>query len=214
MAKFLGSTKSRIIVFQSPRGVNVICLLIQDSYCWRVGRSLKHSDDSLIDPLSGHRLSLAKIHIVGLRLLQSMLLRMPPRIKVLEAASSVADGRVKKQGDSYRVVSSSGEVRVYTVSITDSKVKSDDNGTVYRGYVGYPIIAVLMVEGRLQYNPRIGEALRGIPWKKLNDQYKNYAAVEQIANRKASEAGITSDEIDKYVDLVLMELKSLKLERA
>jgi len=143
-----------------------------------------------------------------------MLLRMPPRIKVLEAASSVADGRVKKQGDSYRVVSSSGEVRVYTVSITDSKVKSDDNGTVYRGYVGYPIIAVLMVEGRLQYNTRIGEALRGIPWKKLNDQYKNYAAVEQIANRKASEAGITSDEIDKYVDLVLMELKSLKLERA
>jgi len=143
-----------------------------------------------------------------------MLLRMPPRIKVLEAASSVADGRVKKQGDSYRVVSSSGEVRVYTVSITDSKVKSDDNGTVYRGYVGYPIIAVLMVEGRLQYNPRIGEALRGIPWKKLNDQYKNYAAVEQIAKRKASEAGITSDKIDKYVDLVLMELKSLKLERA
>ncbi len=142
-----------------------------------------------------------------------MLLRMPPRIKVLEAVASVADGRVSRQGEAYRVVSSAGEVRVYTVKINDSKVESDDNGTVYRGYVGYPIIAALMIEGRLQYNARIGESLKGIPWKKLNDQYKNYAAVEGIAKQKAAAFGVTSEEIDKYVDLVLGELRKLKLEK-
>lgn len=143
-----------------------------------------------------------------------MLLRMPPRIKVLEAAGSVADGRVSRQGEAYRVVSSSGEVRVYTVKINDSKVESDDNGTVYRGYVGYPIIAALMVEGRLHYDARIGEALKGIPWKKLNEQYKKYAAVEEVAKQKAAEFGVTSEEIDKYVDKVLAELRKLRLERA
>ncbi|MEM0120546.1 MAG: hypothetical protein QW514_02450 [Thermoprotei archaeon] len=142
-----------------------------------------------------------------------MLLRMPPRIKVLEAVASVAEGRVNRQGDVYRVVSSSGEVRVYTVKVTDSRAESDDNGTRYRGYVGYPIIAVLMVEGRLPYDQRIGESLKGIPWKKLNDQYKNYDAVEGIAKQKAAERGITSVEIDKYVASVLGELRKIKLEK-
>jgi len=140
-------------------------------------------------------------------------LRLPPRIKVLEAAGSVADGRVKKEGDVYRVVSSEGEVRVYTVVIRDSKVQSDDNGTTFREYVGYPIIAVLMAEGRLPYDPKIGEALKGIEWKKLNEKYKKYAVVEEIVKQRALQANVYPAEIDRYVQQVLRELGKLGLEK-
>lgn len=142
-----------------------------------------------------------------------MKLRMPPRIKVLEAAGSIADGRIKREGGLYRVVSSEGEVRVYTVKIDGTRVDSDDNGTVYRGYVGYPIIAALMVEGRLPYDPRIGGALRGIKWKRLNEEYKNYSVVEGLVKEKAAAAGVDPAELDRYIERVLGELRRLGLEK-
>lgn len=125
----------------------------------------------------------------------------------------MADGRVRREGGVYRVVSSAGEVRVYTVVVDDGRVKSDDNGTVYRGYVGYPIIAALMVEGRLPYDSRIGESLRGIEWRKLNEEYKSYAAVEEVVKRRAKETkNVGPEEIDLYVERVLGELRRLGLE--
>ncbi|HDI02232.1 MAG TPA: hypothetical protein ENF93_01150, partial [Ignisphaera sp.] len=90
-------------------------------------------------------------------------LRLPPRIKVLEALGAIADKRINII-DSYRakVVSSDGS-RIYTVIVDLAKglVYSDDNGTKYRGYVGYPIIAFLMLQGVLPFDRKISEALKG-----------------------------------------------------
>jgi hypothetical protein len=142
-----------------------------------------------------------------------MLLKAPPRIKILEAAGALADGRVRPEQDHFRVVSSAGEVRVYTVRVDGLNVASDDNGTTYRGYVGYPIIAVLMYQGKLPYEPRIGEALRGIQWKKLNDQYKNYSLVEKLVLELAAQRGVDVEEVERYVQRVMRELRSLRLEK-
>lgn len=135
-----------------------------------------------------------------------MRLKLPPRIKVLEALGAIADGRVIKVGDYYVVTSSEGD-RKYTVKVEGEKVFSNDNGTMYRNYIGYPIIAVLMLEGKLPFNKRISEALKGIDWKKLNETYKNYSVVERIIKEKVREKGINESEIDSVIESVLNELR-------
>ncbi|ABM80844.1 hypothetical protein [Hyperthermus butylicus] len=140
-------------------------------------------------------------------------LRLPPRIKVLEALGAIADGRVEKTGDHvYRVVSSEGD-RVYRVYVDPGQglAYSDDNGTKLRGYVGYPIIAVLMLEGVLPYDERLAKALQGIPWRRLNEKYKRYALVEAEVKRVAAGKGVAPAELDAFVEKVMAELHRLKL---
>lgn len=141
--------------------------------------------------------------------------KLPPRIKVLEAAGAIADGRVKKIGEKEaKVVSSAGRVRVYTVKWngTDA-ISSDDNGSVYRNYLGYPSIAFLMLEGILPYDAKIGEALKGIKWKEMNDKFKNYFMVEQFAKEVAAKHDVKPEEIDSFVKKVLEKIKMLKLKK-
>ncbi len=138
---------------------------------------------------------------------------MPPRIKVLEALGSIADGRVHVNDHEATVISSTGE-RKYTVIYDEQRnaAYSDDNGTKFRGYVGYPIIALLMKLGKLPYDKRLAEALKGIPWKKLNERFKSYAKTEAYVKRIASEKGIKPDELDKFTTLVLQKLHEIGLE--
>ncbi len=144
-------------------------------------------------------------------------LRLPPRIKILEAVGAIADGRVEcldEKCGSARVASSEGD-RVYKVYVDAARgvAYSDDNGTRYRGYIGYPIIAVLMIQGVLPYDERIGEALKGIPWRRLNEEYKKYATVERIVKKMAAERGVDPAAIDAYVDKVYKLLSGLKLKK-
>jgi len=141
-------------------------------------------------------------------------LKNPPRIKVLEALGSIADERIHLGERGYaKVLSSTGE-RSYNVWVEPDgiNVYSDDNGTRYRKYVGYPIIAILMLQGRLPFNEKIASALRGIPWKKLNEKYKNYRIVENIVKNIAKKKGVDPVEIDLFVKRVLSELEKIRLQ--
>ena len=74
--------------------------------------------------------------------------KVPPKIKVLEALGSIADDRIKFVSENEaRVISSSGD-KEYTVKfdISTKRINSTDNGSVYKGYLGYPSIAVLMLK--------------------------------------------------------------------
>jgi len=138
-------------------------------------------------------------------------LRLPPRIKVLEALGSIADGRINVQDNEAEVTSSTGE-RTYKVIVRDDgRVYSTDNGTIYRGYIGYPIIALLMIKGKLPYDERIANALSGIPWKRLNETYRKYVIVEQIVLKKAEEKGVPRQVIIDFVNIVMKKLQSMKL---
>jgi len=141
------------------------------------------------------------------------ILRPPPRIKVLEALSSIADGRIERVGEKrWRVVSSDGS-RIYDVCVNLEKnvAHSDDNGTVYRGYIGYPIIAALMLLGVVPYNDRVAEAVKGIPWRKLNEEYKNYKAVEEVVKKIAEDRGVSAEAVDAAIEEAMKALGRLKL---
>ncbi|MEM1560043.1 MAG: hypothetical protein QW775_02850 [Ignisphaera sp.] len=141
-------------------------------------------------------------------------LKLPPRIKILEALGCIGDQRIKVINDKEAHVISSDYTRSYHVYIDlDSRaVFSDDNGTKFRGYVGYPIVAFLMLKGILPLDENLVKALAGIPWKRLNETYKDYQVVEKIVLQKAKNFGIEEVYIQDFIKKVLKELASLRLK--
>ncbi len=143
-----------------------------------------------------------------------MFWKIPPRIKVLEALTCIADGKIEIKNNKARVVSSLGD-REYTVIYDEKKnaIFSNDNGSIYRGYLGYPAIAFLMVKGKLPYNEKIAKALRDIKWRLLNEKYKKYFVVEKIVKNIAKKRGVDEEEINKFIEKVLDEIKKLKIKK-
>ncbi|MEM1804177.1 MAG: hypothetical protein QXR80_06745, partial [Desulfurococcaceae archaeon] len=78
-------------------------------------------------------------------------LSKPPRIKVLEAAGAVGDNRIRVLSSTSATVGSSLGDREYKVVLIEEsmgvyRAYSNDNGTLHRGYVGYPILAFMIVK--------------------------------------------------------------------
>jgi len=143
------------------------------------------------------------------------LLSKPPRIKVLEAIGCIGDERIRVLNDrEARVVSSTGdrEYRVYVVEMGgEYRVYSDDNGTIFKGYVGYPIIAFLMLKNVIPVDLHVMKAMTGVPWKRLNERYKKYSVVENIVLDRAERMGVSRDVINDYVNIVMKKLDFLKI---
>nr|MEB3860330.1 hypothetical protein [Desulfurococcales archaeon] len=116
-------------------------------------------------------------------------------------------------GIAVATVTSSGGDRTYKVVVkrlTSNVVEaySNDNGTIHRRYVGYPIISVLMLLGMLPRDPSVEEALKGFNWNELNRKYKKYSLtrlhVLRIASKKTS-----PERINGFVATVMSKLKGL-----
>ncbi len=136
--------------------------------------------------------------------------RLPPRIKVLEALGCIGDGRIQVEENEARVVGSDGK-RVYRV-YWDGKagIYSTDNGSVYRGYLGYPAIAFLMLKGLLPYDERLAQALKGIPWRELNERYKSYRLTMEHVRRILEERGVKWPYVEAFIEEVIDGIKRLR----
>jgi len=139
------------------------------------------------------------------------LLKLPPRIKILEALGCIADGRITILNENHAIVKSSEGTRSYNVYIdlNNNIVYSDDNGTKIKEYIGYPIIALLMIKGVVPFNEEIAKALSKIPWRELNEKYKNYYIVEKIVKNIALKRGVSIDKIDRFIEMVINALRKL-----
>ena len=138
--------------------------------------------------------------------------RPTPEIKVLEALGCIADGRIKLTPEGAVVTSSDG-TRKYRVVFDGKSIGSTDNGTKYRGYMGYPIIALLMLKGMLPFDKDIAEGLKGFPWRKLNERYKKYWIVMRIALKRLEERGIDAARVKRFIRNVLARIEELRLGR-
>lgn len=106
--------------------------------------------------------------------------KMPPIEKVYEAWSAIADGRVcikpgSTAAEGKAEVESSSHEKTYTVAWRDGGklFYSDDNSTYWRGYPGYPVIAVMMLEGLLPYDAKTAERYSGINWTEANLRHRH-----------------------------------------
>jgi hypothetical protein len=139
----------------------------------------------------------------------------PPRIKFLEALGTVADGRVRVISDSEAEVAASEGDRVYRVflDLDGGLADSDDNGTRFRNYVGYPIIAFMMVKGLIPYVPKIGDLLKGVRWRSLNERYKSYRVVESHIKEMLAGKGVEPVEVDRFIDEAYRRLAGIELRK-
>lgn len=138
--------------------------------------------------------------------------KFPPIEKVFEAWTALADDRIHlKEG--YAEVSSSDGEKSYVVKFSGNKYSSDDNATYWQGYPGYPVIGVLMLQGKLPYNEKEAELWKNINWTLLNKKYKNnYAkAVEEVAKERGIDLGKSMIEAEAVMSL--LKESSIEIKR-
>jgi hypothetical protein len=143
--------------------------------------------------------------------------KMPPKAKVYEALSTVADQRVTITGLTTAQVQSSSHDKTYDVSWSEDmrEITSNDNASNWQGYIGYPIIAVLLNLGKLSFNTHITEIMAGVPWKVVNDQFKrDYdKAINHVLDQMEGKGG-NRIEIAQEVEKIYDQLGALGLQRA
>ena len=142
---------------------------------------------------------------------------MPPKAKVYEALSTVADQRVTITGHRTAQVQSSSHDKTYDVAWSEDmrEITSNDNASYWQGYIGYPIIAVLLKLGKLSFNNHIAELMVGVPWKVINDQFKrDYdKAINHVLDQLETKGG-NRTEIAQEVEKIYEQLGALGLQRA
>lgn len=138
-------------------------------------------------------------------------IKVPPIEKIHEAYGAIADGRITLR-DSEADVVSSDLSKQYLVKWKDEVYSSNDNASYWQGSLGYPIIAVLMLQGKLSFDKETAENFKGINWKKLNTEHKNkYSeAVRQIMEELRM-AGVDCDKINNEIDKVYREIEQLTI---
>lgn len=142
--------------------------------------------------------------------------KLPPKIKIYEALGAVADERVKITGNMTADVQSSSGNKTYQV-IYDPQtntISSNDNGSYWQGYLGYPVIAYLFVIGKIGLNQEIAKWLEGIRWKDLNVKFKNdYERTMRHIRDNLHDKGISLDELEYEIETISMKIKELNLKR-
>ena len=119
--------------------------------------------------------------------------KLPPLAKVFEAWSALADGRVALDAEKRRasVASSNGE-KAYTVTWSEDGAvySSNDSATYWQGYAGYPVIAVLMAQGRLPFDRAMADGFAHVNWTKLNERHRRdyAAAVREVVDERGLDA--------------------------
>lgn len=133
--------------------------------------------------------------------------KTPPKIKIYEALGSLADNRLKEIDEEIRVYSSAGK-KFYVVSYDEKQnaIMTNDNGSYWVGYLGYPSIAYLMYIGRLSFNKEYAAALKGVNWKEINTKNKNdfdktISEVDKIISKK-----INIDNFYAYIEGLISEI--------
>ena len=111
--------------------------------------------------------------------------KMPPIQKILEAYTAIVDKHVELKNNEALVTSSNG-AKTYTVSWDNDIYHSNDNATYWQGYAGYPIIAVLMLQGKIPFDQKLADNFASVNWNEVNAKFKrNYAkAASEVIKKK------------------------------
>lgn len=135
----------------------------------------------------------------------------PSITKIYEALGAVADDRVLISGNSAKVYSSSRN-KFYNVNYDADagQIMSNDNSSYWKGELGYPSIAFLMKAGVITYDADIANILKGVPWKDINQKFKNNfeKALEFILSTKTQKE---RDDLRILCEKVDVEIKKLNL---
>lgn len=140
-------------------------------------------------------------------------MKLPPIEKIPEAYTAIEDNRITMYDDYASVLSSNSE-KEYLIKWKDNLYYSNDNSTYWQNYPGYPVIAVLMLQGKLSLNKDISLYFKNVNWNKLNkDNKRDYqkSVADILANVDTKQKEIIYQEIDKvYEEIKNLDIKLTK----
>jgi hypothetical protein len=141
---------------------------------------------------------------------------VPPLVKAYEALGAVGDDRVRILGNTRAIVTSSSGRKKYEVEVSADghEISSNDNASYWRGYLGYPAIAVLIERGLYRAPANVTDALAGIPWQEINRRNRNnYAKTLAEVDKLIEENGHDPDAVRSEAEALLDYLTKLKPRR-
>lgn len=137
-----------------------------------------------------------------------MMKKFSPMQKILEAYTAIADDHVKLEAKQ-ALVTSSNQAKTYTITFAGGVYTSNDNATYWQGYAGYPILAVLMLQGKLPLDQHLAQKFSQVNWNAINKKYKrNYA---KAAAAVMQEKGIDQEVANQEMKKVYAQLKQLDI---
>ena len=139
--------------------------------------------------------------------------KLPPKIKIYEALGCIGDERIELQDNGAKVFSSSrGKFYLVLYDKEKNAIMSNDNGSYWVGYIGYPSIAFLMLKEKIKYNPKFAEALKDIVWKEANVNFKNdYDKTEKYILEIVTKRGYNTKELTSEIEQIFEQIMSLNI---
>lgn len=141
--------------------------------------------------------------------------KLPPKIKIYEALGSIGDKRISVSENTAYVYSSSRRKK-YIVKYDPYKnaIMANDNASYWAGYLGYPSIAFLLVNGIIDYDMKYSEALKDIPWKEINVKFRsNYEKTAEYVKEIVNSRNISVSELETEIYKIYNQIKQLNLEK-
>ncbi|MFH1452082.1 MAG: hypothetical protein ABIF88_02835 [archaeon] len=139
--------------------------------------------------------------------------KIPPKIKIYEALGCLADNRIKEEKNEIRIYSSSlNKFYIIKYSESENAIMTNDNGSYWKGYLGYPGITYLMKIGKIKYAEKFSQALKGIKWKDINQKFKNdFDKTIEYLHKSLVLQGINLKEFGEEIDNILKQIELLNL---
>lgn len=134
-----------------------------------------------------------------------------------EALSAIADERLELIDENNAKCTSTSKGKFYTIKYDPAteSIMSDDNMAYYRDEVSYPMVALLLSRGNINYDHEILQYLKGIKWKDINRKNKNdyMKSVNEVLSNldeKDVNTEVIKTEVNKIFQLILnLDLKKL-----
>jgi hypothetical protein len=139
------------------------------------------------------------------------MIKLPPREKVAEALTVIADSRIE-MNSGYAEIFSSDLKKKYTITWDNNVYTANDNATYWQGYPGYTVIATLLIQGKINYDRNVLGYFKNINWKERNRQFKNN--YREALNSVYQERNLSVDEInniEKEIDNIFNQLSNLDI---
>ena len=138
------------------------------------------------------------------------MLKLPPKEKIPEAYTALEDNRIKLLKNQ-AIVGSSNKEKEYFIQWQGNVYYSNDAATYWQGYLGYPVIAVLMLQKKITWKKEISAYFKNVNWHEINlankRDYKK--ALEYVIEKNSEEE---KKKIYNEINRVYEEIKKLDIE--
>lgn len=134
--------------------------------------------------------------------------------KVYEALTAIADKRIELTGENSAVCTSSSRGKAYelTYDPVSNSMMSNDNTAFWTGAISYPMVAFLMLKGKIAYDSKLLQIFKDIRWKDIIQQNKkSYDKAVEVVLADLAARGEDMNFVHREIAKVYAQVERLEL---